>query len=558
MVTLNQLSYAIISCIAHKLSLMPHEIIAAGTTVTLLDATSHHAGDITTNAAMTLARLLKKPPRMLAESITHALNENANNDPLLKYLDTIAIAGPGFINITLTPKFWATIAATLQTDAPAYFQSEASQNPTSHSYLIEFVSANPTGPLHLGHGRNAIIGSVLERVLRFAGNTVHTEFYINDAGVQMNKLGASLKARCVQQCGAAAEIPEEGYHGEYLVALAEECIETYGSGVIEHDISFFTDYAQTKLITQQKQELAAYGVTFDRWFSERTLHANGSITTALAELERRGFLYTQDGALWFKSTEFGDDKDRVIKKQDGTLTYIAPDIAYHVDKLSRGFQTLINIVGQDHHGYILRLKGTLAALGYDPARLDVILYQLVSLKQGNTPLKMSKRSGTFIGLQEVIDTVGIDAARFFFLHKKVDSHLELDIDVALKQTQENPVFYLQYAYVRTLSIAHKAAEAGLTARTAETPFTEEEVIVLKKLLGLSTALSAVTSLYATHTLAQYALDLAQTFHTFYTNHKVIDAAHPETSSRRLALVKAVREVLSLTLDLLGLSKPESM
>jgi arginyl-tRNA synthetase len=387
---------------------------------------------------------------------------------------------------------------------------------------------------------------------------VHTEFYINDAGVQMNKLGASLKARCLQQCGTVAEIPEEGYHGEYLIALAEECIETYGSAVIENDISFFTDYAQTKLITQQKQELAAYGVTFDRWFSERTLHANGSITAALAELERRGFLYTQDGALWFKSTEFGDDKDRVIRKQDGTLTYIAPDIAYHVDKLSRGFQTLINIVGQDHHGYILRLKGTLAALGYDPARLDVILYQLVSLKQGNTPLKMSKRSGTFIGLQEVIDTVGIDAARFFFLHKKVDSHLELDIDVALKQTQENPVFYLQYAYVRTLSITHKAAEAGLSARAAETPFTEEEVVVLKKLLGLSTALSAVTSLYATHTLAQYALDLAQTFHTFYTNHKVIDAAHPKTSSRRLAIVRAVREVLSLTLDLLGLSKPESM
>jgi len=593
MITLNQLSHAIISCIATKLSLTPREILEAGTTVTLLDASSHHTGDLTTNAAMTLARLLKKPPRMLAELITAALTEHSSQSPLLTYLDTITIAGPGFINITVTPTFWAAIARTLQTDAKAYFQAEATQNSAANaidfsqsnpafplhigrapyapsitdlpslpqqtpSYLIEFVSANPTGPLHLGHGRNAIIGSVLERVLTFAGNTVHTEFYINDAGVQMNKLGASLKARCLHNLGHAAEIPEEGYHGEYLITLAEECIANNGSSVIENEISFFTDYAQTKLIEQQKQELAAYGVTFNRWFSERTLHANGSITTALEELERKGFLYTKDGALWFKSTEFGDDKDRVIRKQDGTLTYIAPDIAYHVDKLSRGFQTLINIVGQDHHGYILRLKGTLAALGYDPARLDVILYQLVSLKQGDTPIKMSKRSGTFIGLQEVVDTVGVDAARFFFLHKKADSHLELDIDVALKQTQENPVFYLQYAYVRTLSIAHKAAEAGLATHTSTTPFTAEEIVVLKKLLGLSTALSAVTSLYATHTLAQYALDLAQTFHTFYTNHKVIDLAQPETSSRRLMIVHAVNKVLALTLDLLGLSKPESM
>jgi arginyl-tRNA synthetase len=558
MVTLNQLSHAIISCIAAKLSLTPREILDAGTTVTLLDATSHHTGDLTTNAAMTLARLLKKPPRMLAELITQALTENESHNQLLTYLKTITIAGPGFINITVKPTFWSIIARTLQTDAKAYFQAEATQNSATNSYLIEFVSANPTGPLHLGHGRNAIIGSVLERVLTFAGHAVHTEFYINDAGVQMNKLGASLKARCLQNLGHMAEISEEGYHGEYLITLAEECVAANGSSVIENEVSFFTDYAQAKLIEQQKQELAAYGVTFNRWFSERTLHANGSITTALEELERKGFLYTKDGALWFKSTEFGDDKDRVIRKQDGSLTYIAPDIAYHVDKLSRGFQTLINIVGQDHHGYILRLKGTLAALGYDPARLDVILYQLVSLKQGDTPIKMSKRSGTFIGLQEVVDTVGVDAARFFFLHKKADSHLELDIDIALKQTQENPVFYLQYAYVRTLSIAHKAAEAGLAIHTSTTPFTTEEIVVLKKLLGLSAALSAVTSLYATHTLAQYALDLAQTFHTFYTNHKVIDLTQIETSSRRLMIVHAVNKVLALTLDLLGLSKPESM
>ncbi len=548
MFTIRSVSDALILLVAELFHLTPEEVIACGTTVTVLDPNSQHSGDLTTNAAMTLARALKKSPRAIAEQIVTALTH--------AHIESASIAGPGFINITLTQKTWNTILQAITNDPAYYFKNEVHQSP--QSYLIEYVSANPTGPLHLGHGRNAIIGNVLTRALSFAGHTVTSEFYINDAGVQMQKLGASLKARCQELTGTPTEIPEEGYHGHYLIEIAQELLAEHDNTMPNKELAFFTRYAQEKLITQQKNELAAYGVTFDSWFSELTLHNDGSITKALAELERRGFLYQKDNALWFKSTEFGDDKDRVIRKQDGSLTYIAPDIAYHVNKFARGATTLIDIVGQDHHGYVLRLKGTLAALGYDAKNLEVILYQLVSLKQGDTPLKMSKRSGNFIGLQEVIDTVGVDAARFFFLHKKADSHLELDIDVALKQTQENPVFYLQYAYVRTLSIANKAAELDIIASSDDVTFTPEEIILLKKMIGLTTALNAVTKQYATHVLAQYALELAGVFHTFYTNNKVVDLNQPETSARRLGLVHALNKTLGLTLDLLGLNRRESM
>ncbi|MDQ5890594.1 MAG: arginyl-tRNA synthetase [Candidatus Dependentiae bacterium] len=548
MFTIRALSDALILLIADAFTLSADEVRASGATVTLLDSSSHHTGDLTTNAAMTLARLLKKPPRVIAEQIVSILSHGS--------IAKVEIAGPGFINITLTGEAWARLAEQIQANPTGFFKTESTQNP--HSYLIEYVSANPTGPLHLGHGRNAIIGDILARVLRFIGHSVATEFYINDAGSQMQKLGMSLKARCIELSGATAEIPEEGYHGEYLIEVAENCLQEHGNDILNNDIAFFTAYAQEQLIAQQKTELADYGIVIDTWFSELSLHRSSAITDALTELEKRGYLYEKDGALWFKSTDFGDDKDRVIRKQDGSLTYIAPDIAYHVNKFSRGAQTLIDIVGQDHHGYVLRLKGTLAALGYDASHLDVILYQLVSLKQGDIPVKMSKRSGNFIGLREVIDTVGVDAARFFFLHKKADSHLELDIDVALKQTQENPIFYLQYAYVRTLSIMNKAAEANITPSIQSGSCTAEEIAVFKKVLGLGHALNAVATQYATHILATYALDLAQTFHTFYTNNKVIDLSQPETSARRLALVRVVQQTLGLTLDLLGLSRRESM
>jgi len=558
MLTIRSLSLSLLQHIAGIFSLPLPEVLASGAQINLLDPQSPHEGDLTTNAAMTLARLLKQPPRAIAERIAKSLEGYALHpeQPIIKCCE---IAGPGFINLTLTSQTWAHIAGEITANPAEFFKAEAASS-TPRSHLIEYVSANPTGPLHLGHGRNAIIGDVLARALRFSGNRVQTEFYINDAGSQMQKLGASLKARCQQELGTAAIIPEEGYHGQYLVEIARECLEKYGNQVVAQDNAFFTQYAKQTLLAQQKQELADYGVVLDTWFSETTLHENGAIDSALADLQQRGFLYGEDGALWFRSTAFGDDKDRVLRKQDGSLTYIAPDIAYHVDKFARGFEKLINIVGQDHHGYVLRLKGTLSALGYDASRLDVILYQLVSLKQGEMPVRMSKRSGTFIGLREVIDTVGVDAARFFFLHKKADAHLELDIDAALKQSQENPIFYLHYAYVRTLSIAQKATREGFAAAiiSADTVFTKEELAVIKKTLGLGTAIAAVATQYTTHTLAQYALDLAHTFHSFYTSCRVIDATDTATTRRRLAIVALAGATLGISLDLLGLSRREHM
>jgi len=548
MLSIRALSDALIALIADVFNISKDDVIAAGTTVSLLNSSSHHSGDLTTNAAMALARLLKYPPRAIAERLVQVLNK----DPIEK----VEIAGPGFINITLAKSAWTALAERITHDPAVYFKEDTHQKKSS--FLIEYVSANPTGPLHLGHGRNAIIGNVLARVLTFLGNDVTTEFYINDAGSQMQKLGLSLKARCQEIIGEQGQIPEEGYFGEYLIEIAQLCIEEHGAAVAQKDAEFFTAYAKAKLIEQQKQELADYGVHLDSWFSELSLHKSGAIDQALAILQERGFLYESDGALWFKSTEFGDDKDRVIRKKDGSFTYIAPDIAYHANKFARGAETLIDIVGQDHHGYVLRLKGTLAALGYNAENLHVILYQLVSLKKGEAPVKMSKRSGTFIGLREVIDTVGVDAARFFFLHKKADSHLELDIDVALKQSQENPVFYLQYAYVRTISILRKAKEAGLEASLESSDWTEEEIALIKKSLELSQALTQIAKQYATHLLAVYALELAHQFHVFYTGNRVVEPTDAVTSARRLALVSMVQKVLGLTLDMLGLSRRESM
>jgi len=548
MITLRSLSQAILQHAAAVCGLSLEALTATGATVSLIDPNSPHTGDVTTNVAMTVARALKQPPRAIAEKIIASLS--------LPTITHAEIAGPGFINLTIAPSFWQGCVAAI-TEAPAtYFKQELAITPSS--YLIEFVSANPTGPLHLGHGRNAIIGDVLATVLQYAGHTVQREFYINDAGNQMAKLGESLKARCQELSGIASAIPEEGYHGEYLIEIARHCIEQHGTAIVEQPISFFTQYAKEALLAQQAEELKEYGVTMDSWFSELSLHRDGSIDHVLTDLQKRGYLYEKDGALWFQSTAFGDDKDRVIRKADGALTYIAPDIAYHAHKFSRGFARLIDIVGQDHHGYILRLKGTLTALGYNADHLDVILYQLVSLKQGEAPIKMSKRSGQFVGLHEVIETVGVDAARFFFLHKKADAHLEIDIDIALKKTQENPVFYLQYAYVRTVSIAEKAASAGFTPQADAAQWSTSELLVIKKILSLTLALKAVCEQYATHTLAVYALDLAQTFHAFYTNNRIIDDAQPAITQRRLALVTLVHHTLGLTLDLLGLSRPTRM
>lgn len=519
-------------------------------------------GDLSCNAAMIVAKCLGKNPRLVAQELLDALQKSSiKND-----IATISIAGPGFINITLTPAVWQRIALELALQKNDYFKLDHHEK--KQSYLIEFVSANPTGPLHLGHGRGGIIGDVLARVLTFLNHRVHKEFYINDAGNQINMLGHSFKIRCLQALGHDETIPEGGYQGEYLISLAEECVNTYGEQVIKKPDSFFASYAKEHLLKQINIDLQAYGISFDTWFSEKEIHDNGSVAAAMTMLKHKGLAYEQDGALWFKATEFGDDKDRVMRKQTGELTYVAGDIAYHKNKFDRGFDHLIDIMGQDHHGYVKRLKATMQALGYNADRLDVILYQLVTIKHGDEAVRMSKRAGTFTTLHDIIDTVGPDVARFFYLNRKADAHLEFDLATALKQTDENPVFYIQYAYVRTGSILTKAAECAefSLGDFADATFLQQvftrmgntEIDLLAKIISLYDVVRTIAHSYQTHMIAYYAWEFAKSFHAYYAQHRIVDVDDVATTELRLVMVFLVRHNLDLCLQLLGISRPEKM
>ncbi|NDD55517.1 arginine--tRNA ligase, partial [bacterium] len=439
--------------------------------------------------------------------------------------------------------------------------------------LIEFVSANPTGPLHLGHGRGGIVGDTLARVMSFLGHQVDKEFYINDAGNQIKLLGQSLKARCLQQLGVAAELPEEGYAGEYLVDLAADCVAAHGQEVQAKPDIFFEMYAKENLLDLIKADLASYRITFDRWFSEKNLHDDGSVEKALNLLKERGLAYDQDGALWFRSTQFGDDKDRVVRKSSGELTYIAADIAYHKDKFDRGYDLLVDILGHDHHGYVKRLKATMEALGYNPEQLQVILYQLVTIKENDVAVRMSKRAGKFTKLSDVIDEVGADVARFFYLNRKTDMPLDFDLATALKKTDENPVYYIQYAFVRINSLLERATHEGFDdwinqlKAQGVTPeelsklmahFGADDADMLKKICILQDVVRTVAVSYQTHVLSYFALELAQHLHAYYTRNKIIDKQQSALSQLRMTMVFAVQQTLGLCLDLLGISKPERM
>jgi arginyl-tRNA synthetase len=526
------------------------ELLASDAVQIELNVDKSGFGDLTCNAAMILAKPLGKNPREVALHIKDLILARLDD-----HVKTVDIAGPGFINITLRETTWDLIAKELVTLGGTYFALNESEQKSS--YLIEFVSANPTGPLHIGHGRGGIIGDVLGNVLLFLGHKAQKEFYINDAGSQITKLGASLKVRCQQEVGQDVSLPEECYAGEYLVSLAKECIQQYGKEVVDKENTFFEQYAKERQLELQKQTLSSYGITFDTWFSETSLHKDGSVEQAIKLLREKNLTYEQDGAVWFKATDFGDEKDRVIKKADGSFTYIAADIAYHKNKFERGYKTLINILGQDHHGYVKRLKGTMEALGYDSNNLDVILYQLVSIKHGEEYVKMSKRAGTFEKLSDVIESVGTDVARFFYLNRKADAHLDFDLDIASKTTDENPVYYIQYAYVRTGSLLEKAAAVGLEA--AEAMNTDEaEIKLIKKICSLSSLLRTIAKTYQTHLLAYYTLELAQTFHNYYASNKIVDAENEIVSRNRLCITKLSRQTLELCLDLLGLTKPKRM
>ncbi|MFA5306881.1 MAG: arginine--tRNA ligase [Candidatus Babeliales bacterium] len=524
-------------------------------------------GDVSCNVAMIIAKIVGRTPREIAAQLQQELIKGDCAD----IVASSTIAGPGFLNITLTPQAWRILLGELYVQGKNFFANEPDM--PARKYLIEFVSANPTGPLHLGHGRGGIIGDVLARVLSFVGHQVHKEFYINDAGNQIKLLGQSLKARCLQELGQAVELPEGGYAGTYLVDMAKDCIAEQGEKIAEKSDQFFELYAKENLLDLIKATLAEYRITFDRWYSEKTLHDSGVIERVLTLMKSKDLVYEQEGALWFRSTLFGDDKDRVIRKSNGELTYIAADIAYHKDKFDRGHDTLIDILGHDHHGYVKRLKATMASLGYNADNLEVILYQLVTIKEGDVVVKMSKRAGTFTELADVMRTVGVDVARFFFLNRKSDAPLDFDLATALKKTDENPVYYIQYSYVRINSLFTKAAAQGFdgwidqlrNGRMQNNDFdmvmaqiSSEEHTLLKKVVALRDVLNSIVTTQQTHLLSYYALDLAQKLHAYYTKNKIIDTDKPELTRARLCMVFMVHRTLATVLDLLGLTQPEKM
>lgn len=515
-----------------------------------IDSNKQHFGDITTNFALILSKGLNLSPIELAKKV----QENVKSE----YIDKIEVANPGFINIFLTLDAIKHLTTELFEQENNFFKNNSLQ---PQNYNIEFVSANPTGPLHVGNGRGGILGDVLANILTFLQNKVVKEYYINDAGSQIEKLGLSLKIRCLQLLGESIELPEDAYQGEYLIELAKQFINSHGSEIQNMDLKTFSIYAQDQILRNIKQTLEDYKIHFDVWFSEKELHTDGSIERALKKLDENGSLYENEGALWFKSTEFGDDKDRVVKKSTGEYTYAAADIAYMQNKLNRGFTKLIMILGQDHHGYVSRLKAIMEALGYNPNNLEVIIYQLVAVKESGNLVRLSKRSGRLITLEDIIKTVGPDVSRFFYLNKKADAHLDFDLDLALKQTDENPVYYVQYAYVRALSILKKAQDE-LDIKAINTDdcnyISDTERILIKKIVSLKSLLESISQNYQTHLLTYYVIELAQYFHAYYSAIRVIDPNNKEKTRGRLLIILLLRRTFYLCFNLLGITTPQKM
>lgn len=523
----------------------------ANITVTInTDEQKAEFGDLNSNAAMILAKELRKAPMAIGELIAGGYTHPD--------IQSVALHTPGFLNFTLTERALQKLALELLTQGRDFFKVYAT---ATRNVNIEFVSANPTGPLHFGHGRGAIIGDVLANVLNFAGQTATKEFYINNAGSQMEKLGNSFRIRCMQELGQEVELPEEAYHGDYLVTLAKELVAKEGKDLIDMPLSFFKDYAEVHMLAGIRKTLGDYGITFDVWFPELQLHNDGEIKKTLKILHANGYLYEQEGATWFKATAFGDDKDRVLIKADGEYTYASADVAYMQDKVDRGFNQLIMILGHDHHSYLTRLKCIQQALGLEKYDLDIILYQLVKMKQSGELVRMSKRAGTIVTLQDVIDTVGKDVARFFFLHRKADAQLDFDLDLALKKSDENPVYYVQYAYVRTKSILEKASHMeGLSNLNGEdlTVIGSKEALLLKKIASLKPLLEAICKNHQTHVLTYYVIELANIFHGYYAKERIIDEKDITRSRGRLQLITILKNSFEMALTLLGVSCPERM
>lgn len=512
-------------------------------------------GDFASNVALVSAKAAGKPPRQVAETLVKYI-------PVGGLINKVEVAGPGFINFFLSREWLGDILRAVEQQGENYGASNHGQG---EKVLLEFVSANPVGPLNVVNARAAAVGDTLARLMRASGYEVGTEFYVNDAGNQADVFAKSLVARCYQQEDPTYPFPEDGYPGDYVIDLAKRLLEERPDFLTlprEEQLAFCKRWGTDQMVEWQKADLKDYGVEFDLWFRERDLHAQGKLEQVIDFFREKGLLYEEDGALWFKSTVFGDDKDRVLVKSDGSYTYVTADIAYHHDKLKRGYTKLIDILGPDHHGYIGRMKAAVQALGYDEDTLEVLILQYVALLRDGKPVKMSKRAGEFITMRELVDEVGTDAARFFFLMRSLESHLDFDMDLAVEQSSENPVYYVQYAHARICSILRQAEEAGVSVpSTADVDLNllaeEEEINLIKKLGELPEEILLATTQREPHRIARYALDLASIFHSFYTHCHVLGEETPLRDAR-LVLVKCVQIVLRRTLGLLGISAPEQM
>ncbi|MER2111614.1 MAG: arginine--tRNA ligase [Solibacillus isronensis] len=532
-------------------------LVEAGTEINIhLETPKDKAnGDFATNIAMQLTKLAKKPPRAIAEAILEHLTTEGTD------IEKVEIAGPGFMNITVRKDFLASVVTAAFEQGENYGRSTAG---AGEKVQVEFVSANPTGDLHLGHARGASVGDSLCNVLDFAGFDVSREYYINDAGNQINNLAYSLEARYKQALGMDAEMPEDGYHGPDIIGIAGKLAEEFGATILdksdEERFKFFREHGLKLELAKLQNDLKNFRVEFDVWYSETSLYENGKIDVALDKLKANGHVFDEEGATWFRSTTFGDDKDRVLIKNDGSYTYLTPDIAYHEDKLRRGFDKLINIWGADHHGYIPRMKAAIEALGYDRGTLEVDIIQMVQLYKNGEKFKMSKRTGNAVTMRELVEEVGLDAVRYFFVKTAGDSHMDFDLDLAVSQSNENPVYYAQYAHARISSILRAANEQGFEASLENLNLlvAEKEEDVLKKVGAFPQIVADAAKHRTPHRIANYIQDLAAAFHSFYNAEKVLNQDNKELTEARLALITAVKTTLANALKLIGVSAPEKM
>ncbi|WP_174614969.1 arginine--tRNA ligase [Virgibacillus ihumii] len=513
-------------------------------------------GDFATNIAMQLARIAKKAPRQIADDIVQHL------DSTKAAVDKVEIAGPGFINFFMKDDYLGELIPTILSAGASYGKTDTGNG---EKVQVEFVSVNPTGDLHLGHARGAAFGDVLCNVLEAAGYQTEREYYINDAGSQIDNLALSIEVRYKEALGIDTNMPDDGYRGSDIIDIGKTLAAEYGDKWVQTDetdrLAFFKEYGLNFELDKLKKDLNDFGVHFDNWFSEQSLYDANKVEEAVQTLKEGGYVYEQDGAVWFRSTAFGDDKDRVLIKQDGKYTYLTPDIAYHKNKLERGYDQIVNVWGGDHHGYIGRMRAAIQALGYPAEKFGVQIIQMVRLFENGELVKMSKRTGKIVALRDLLDEVGADAVRYFFIMRSNDTPLDFDMDLAKSESNDNPVYYVQYAHARICTMLRQAGDKGFAVDkqyNADLLTAEKEMELLKKLGEFPQTVADAAQKQTPHKVTQYVFDLASQLHSFYNAEKVLNPDDPEQTKARIALMKAVRTTIQNSLKLLGVHAPEQM